>query len=458
MTLHPPFYPPKGKVAAKPRGVIDVLMTMYRNPIEVWSELHFEEPVLFGRSILGTRLVVSDPAAIKRVFLDNVQNYRKDDLQLRVLKPALGEGLLTTEGDVWKAQRHTLSPIFSPRHVAGFAPAMIRVAETVVEDYAGLADGAVLDMADDMARITLRVLEQTLFSQGLMRDPGQFQRAVTQYFETFGRIDPLDLLGAPDFLPRLGRLAGKGSLNFLHKAVDDIITARKALMVAQDPLPDDLLTLLLQAQNPDTGIEMSDNEVRDNIVTFIGAGHETTANSLTWALYLLSQSPDWRARVETEIDSAKGRPPQPFDAEAYPVLRAVLEEAMRLYPPAAVLSRAAVQADIVGGITIPAGTIVTISPYLVHRHKRLWDDPDQFDPQRFLEPNRRKIDRFAFIPFGAGPRICIGMAFAMQEMLIVLSRLLQHYRFDLAPDQIVEPQQRITLRPRTGMRMRVQKR
>ena len=131
---------------------------------------------------------------------------------------------------------------------------------------------------------------------------------------------------------------------------------------------------------------------------------------------------------------------------------------MRLYPPAAVLSRAAVQADIVGGITIPAGTIVTISPYLVHRHKRLWDDPDQFDPQRFLEPNRRKIDRFAFIPFGAGPRICIGMAFAMQEMLIVLSRLLQHYRFDLAPDQIVEPQQRITLRPRTGMRMRVQKR
>jgi cytochrome P450 len=302
------------------------------------------------------------------------------------------------------------------------------------------------------------VLEQTLFSQGLARDPIEFQRAVTKYFNTIGRLDPLDLLGAPQFLPRFGRMRGKESLAFFASAVDDIIAARKRLIDSGAAAPADLLTLLLRAHDPETGRGMSLDDVRANIVTFIGAGHETTANAMTWTLYLLSQAPDWRDRVEAEIDAHFDPSSDGDPSGALPVTRAALEEALRLYPPAPTLSREAIDEDWLAGARIPAGTTVTIAPYLLHRHRLLWKDPDVFDPERFLGANRDKIDRYAYIPFGAGPRVCIGMAFALQEAIILLAHLLQAFRFDLLPGHVVAPAQRITLRPRHGLRMIVRRR
>ncbi len=252
---------------------------------------------------MGERAVVSEPAAVRRIFLDNVANYRKDALQLRVLAPGLGRGLLTADGEDWRAQRRALAPLFSPRQIPSFAPAMDRVAAAAVERLAPRGEGRVLDVSQQMARVTLEVLEQTLFSQGLGRDPGEFQRAVSRYFDTIGRIDPLDLIGAPQFLPRFGRMRGRATLDFFARAVDDIIGARKALLASGAAAPHDILTLLLGARDPDTGEGLSEDDVRANIVTFIGAGHETTANALTWTLYLLSQAPDWRERVEAEIDA-----------------------------------------------------------------------------------------------------------------------------------------------------------
>jgi len=306
--------------------------------------------------------------------------------------------------------------------------------------------------------ITLQVLEQTLFSQGLGRDATEFQRAVTSYFDTFGRLDPLDLLGAPKFLPRLGRIRGRESLAFFEAAVNEIIHARRKLIESGSEPPVDLLTLLLRAADPQTGKAMSLADVRSNIVTFIGAGHETTANALSWTLYLLSQAPEWRGRVEAEIDARFDPSSDADPIDALPVTRAALEEAMRLYPPAATLSREAIGEDWLCGKRIPAGTVVTIAPYLLHRHRRLWRRPALYDPSRFLSPNREAIDRFAYIPFGAGSRVCIGMAFAMQEAVIVLAHLLKNFRFDLAPGCVVEPRQRLTLRPRNGLAMRVQRR
>ncbi|HVP97688.1 MAG TPA: cytochrome P450 [Roseiarcus sp.] len=451
------FVPPFPPRLEKPRSALSTILTLRRNPLEIWGKADFERPFSIGRSILGLRAAAHDPAAVRRVLLDNAANYRKDALQLKILSPGLGNGLLTADGEAWRLQRRALAPLFAPRQVADFAPAMQRVAEAAVRRIGRRRDGAVVDVAEVMARLTLEVLEQTLFSQGLGREPSAFQRAVTSYFDSIGRLDPLDLLGAPSFLPRLGRLRGRPALKFFDEAVDAIIAARKALCAKGATPPRDLLTLLLTAKDPDTGAPLRDADVRANIVTFIGAGHETTANGLTWTLFLLSQSPAWRERAEHEADEVY-QPSVPASQEGCHILRAVVEEALRLYPPAAMLSREAIADDEILGVRVPAGTVVVISPYVLHRRRGLWDDPDAFDPSRFLGERRDRIDRFAYIPFGAGPRVCIGMSFAMQEAVIVLANFLRAFRFELVAGQTVAPRQRVTLRPQNGLKMHVRRR
>ena len=458
IAVAPPFRPPFAPRNKRPLSAPRILAALARNPIEIWSDFHFEHRVLVGKTFFGWRAVVSDPAAVRRVFLDNVANYRKDAVQLRVLKPGLGSGLLTADGDSWKSQRRTLAPLFSPRQVASFAPAMHRVARAQAEAIASRHDGAVVEVQEEMSLAALKVLEQTLFSQGLAREASAFQKAVTRYMDTFGRIDPLDVLGAPDFLPRINRIRGQDALKFFAEAVEDIVTTRRALIASGATPPEDVLTLLLRAADPETGRGMSEVDMRANITTFINAGHETTANALTWTLYLLSQSPEWRARVEAEIDEKFDPLDESDPTDRLPVTRAVFEEAMRLYPPAANLVREAISEDWLAGWRIPAGAIVSVSPYVLHRHKTLWRNPDDFDPSRFLPGERETIDRFAYIPFGAGPRVCIGQAFAIQEGLIVLAQLLGRVRLDLFPGHPVALQQRITLRPRYGMRMIVRRR
>jgi cytochrome P450 len=452
-----PFVPPYPRRPRRPRGSLSILLALQRNPIEVWWEGDFERPVSIGRTIFGLRAAAHDPAAVRRVFLDNAANYRKDDLQLRILRPGLGNGLLTAEGEDWRVQRRALAPLFSPRQIAEFAPAVHRVGQAAVDRMIRRRDGAVADIGPVMSRLTLEVLEQTLFSQGLGREPTAFQRAVSSYFETIGRVDPLDLLGAPDFVPRLRRRRGRGALQFFDSAVDAIIEKRRELLSGGGEAPRDVLTLLMSAKDPENGRGIAEADVRANIVTFINAGHETTANALTWTLYLLSQSPEWRERAEADADEA-------FDdqgnvaTEKCEILRAVFEEALRLYPPAAMLARQAIEDDKLGDVHIPAGTVVTISPFVLHRRRGLWDRPDAFDPSRFLGEQRDRIDRFAYIPFGAGPRVCIGMAFAIQEGIILLAHLLRAFRFDLVEGHVVMPLQRVTLRPREGLKMHVKRR
>jgi cytochrome P450 len=451
------FVPPFPRRPDKPRGALSLIWALRRNPIEIWSEGDFERPVSLGRSVLGLRGAAHDPAAVRRIFLDNAANYRKDDLQLRVLRPGLGNGLLTSEGDDWRMQRRSLAPLFSPRQVADFAPAMQRVADATIDRLSARRDGAVTEVGALTSRMTLEVLEQTLFSQGLGREPSAFQRSVTSYFDTIGRLDPLDLVGAPSFLPRFGRRRGRPALMFFAQAVDDIIGSRRALIDSGAQPPRDLLTLLLSARDPESGRGMSDDDMRANILTFILAGHETTANALTWTLYLLSQSPEWRERAEAEAGRSFD-PQQPAAFEGCETLRAVFEEAMRLYPPAAMLSRQAIADDELAGVHIPAGAVISVSPYVLHRRLGLWDNPDAFDPSRFLGERRERIDRFAYIPFGAGPRVCIGIAFAMQEGIILLANLLRAFRFDVVDGRMVMPIQRVTLRPRGGMKMHAKRR
>ncbi|GEO12828.1 cytochrome P450 [Microvirga aerophila] len=455
----PRFHPPAPKPRTEPLGTLAFLMEVRRNPLATWMEEHFEELVITGEGALGRLTVVNDPAVIRHVLLDNASNYRKDDLQIRILAPGLGRGLVTAEGEEWKLQRRTIAPLFTPRHVAGFFPPMVEAAERLVRRWQRRPDGRVVDAALEMTRITLDVLERTIFTTGVARDPDALGRAITRFFEGQGRVDPLDIFGFPDWVPRIGRLRTRPAIRFFDEMVGDLIGARKALIARGEAAPRDLLTLLLEASDPETGKGLSDIEVRANIVTFIGAGHETTANALSWSLYLLSQDETARARIEREVDEVLGKGTvEPHHLEQLVYTRAVIDEAIRLYPPAPYMSRAAINDDRIGDLEIPAGSIVAIAPYVLHRHKKLWDQPDVFRPERFLPEERGRIDRFAYLPFGAGPRVCIGASFSLQEAVIVLATIVRSVRLDLVPGHEVMPLQRITLRPRGGLPMRLTRR
>ncbi len=448
-----PFLAPAPRPHEKPLGFFGFLWTASRNPIEIWGERAFREPVLRADWLRTPTIVVNDPALIRRTLVDNAANYVMQPLRQRVLKPLLRDGLLTAEGDLWKRTRRSMAPVFAPRNVAGLAAVM-------GERSARFADGLEqrggerLDLAHEMTLLTYDILQATLFSDDITGEPTEFARAMDTFMAHMGRVDPLDILDAPSFLPRLGRLRGRGAARYFRQMISDTAERRRRQM-ASDPAsaPRDLLTLLLECDG------LSPSEIEDNIITFIGAGHETTARALGWTLYLLSQAPRERELVERELDALLPGLPDPLDwTEALPRTRAAFEEAMRLYPPAPSLNRMALEADRVGDLEVPAGASLLVMPWLVHRHELLWERPGHFMPERFLPENRARLDRYQYLPFGVGPRVCIGASFAMQEGVIALASLMRHLRFDYVGERPPHPVQKITVQPRGGLPMQVSRR
>ena len=311
-----------------------------------------------------------------------------------------------------------------------------------------------VDIADDMTALTYEILAETLFSGEIAGESGSFPEQIEHLFETMGRVDPLDLLRAPTWLPRLTRLRGRKTLGYFRQIVRDTMEMRiEKLRRDPDSAPNDFLTLLLRAEGPD-GLTRA--EIEDNIITFIGAGHETTARALGWTLYCLAEAPWEREAVEAEIDAVVPSEPDPSKwLEKMPLTRAAFEEAMRLYPPAPSINREAIQADRYEGLEIVKGAQVLIMPWTIHRHRKLWEKPNAFLPERFQPGKRDALDRFQYLPFGAGPRICIGASFAMQEAMIILGVLLSRYRFDTLPETKPWPVQKLTTQPDGGLPMRV---
>jgi cytochrome P450 len=446
------YVPPAPQPQARPLGPIALIRTLTRNPLECWAATHFEEPVVAGGLPIGRVLLVHDPRSIRRVLLDNAANYRKDRFQRRVLSAGLSDGLLSAEGEQWRVQRKVLAPMFARRKVLEFSHAMAGAADGLMKRWAGLGDGATVEVVAEMAKVTLDVLERTIFSDGFGSNAEDIRLAMVTYFNTIGKISPLDVLGVPDLVPRLSRVRIRSTLNFFEAEVERVISVRRRILAEQpDAAPNDLLTHLLQALDSETE-PITEAELRSNILTFIAAGHETTANSLSWSMFLLSQSPQWQQRVEAEADREwdKGT----FDVAGRLVeTRAVIEEAVRLYPPIAAISRVALDEDELGGERVQPGTLIVISPYVLHRHRLLWDQACAFDPGRFLGSRRSTIDRFAYLPFGVGPRKCIGSTFALQEATLVLATIVKNFRFELVPGHPVWPTLRVTLRPAQGLRM-----
>jgi len=453
--------PPAPTPRPRPLGVVSLLKVLATNPLEAWTEAHFEEPIVAGGLPFGRAIVVSDPAAVRRVLLDNPRNYEKDWMQRRILSAGLADGLLSAEGHQWRVQRRALAPLFSRRSVMTFASAVVAAAEDLVArlDRQVSEPGGAVDMAAEVTRLTLDVLEHTIFSDGVGADREDIRLAMQRYFEVASRIDPFDILGLPAGIPRPRRLKVWSTLRFFEKTIDMLIaTRRRRRAEAPGDVPQDLLTLLLAATDPQTGERLTETEVRANVLTFIAAGHETTANCLTWSLYLLSQSPEWRERVcaEAERELDRGDPASLVDRLVE--TRAVIDEANRLYPPISAISRVARGDDELSGHRVRRGTMVVIAPYVLHRHRALWTQPDYFNPDRFLPGARESIERFAYLPFGAGPRVCIGSAFALQEACVTLAMLSRHFTVALAPGHTVRPVQKMTLRPDGGMPMMLRRR
>jgi cytochrome P450 len=429
---------------------IQAVQEIGRNAVAAWGANAYRERYVYDRNWMQDFLLVNDPDGVRHVLLDNVGNYVKSRQVQRTTGPALGNGLFNADGESWKFQRRTTAPMFSMRHVTEFSPAMAAIAETELDNWRA---GETFDAAEAMMKLTYRIITHTMFSDDVKVDYQAMAGHFVTYLDTLGRIDVLTTLGLPHWAPTPKRIRAGHAMRFFRREIGALI-ARRGAEIARDPAsaPRDLLTLLLTARDPEGGTLFGPQEVYDNVVTFIFAGHETTANALAWTLYLLSQFPDADARVAEEVRAADG------DISKLVYTRMVLEESLRLYPPAPFISRDSVAADKVGPIEIRAKTSVLISPWIIHRHRELWDAPEYFDPERFAVGRREAIHRYAYIPFGAGPRICIGMGFSMQEALVCLSAILRRFRLTLVEGHPVAPLARLTLRPEFGLKMVVGKR
>jgi cytochrome P450 len=418
----------------------------------------FDEPIVTGRSLFGPYALVSDPAGVRRVLVENAANYPKTTMDLRFFTALFGGGLLGSDGDVWRRHRRIMAPAFDPRSVAAYGPAVAATAQAFVSRWDAMADGAEVDMAEEMTALTLQVISRTVFSTDTDEIIDLVGGTLARGLEAAASANILDLMpviGELRMRARERRLA-KASIG-LDEGVARLVAEREANLAGA---PADLLTRLVAAKDEDGGRGLSAKEIRDEIITIFMAGHDTTANTLSWTWYVLSQRPVAAARLRAELDSVlAGRPPGPEDLPNLTFTRRVVEESMRLYPAAPGLStRRAQQADVVCGKTIPKGAAVSVIPWVIHRHRKLWDNPEDFDPDRFSPERAAGRPRFAYLPFGGGPRVCIGQVLAMNESILLLAALAQGYAPRLAPDARVVPMANITLRPRYGLKMRLERR
>jgi cytochrome P450 len=397
--------------------------------------------------------LITNPADVRHVLQDNARNYHKSPLYQK-LQMSLGNGLLTSEDEFWLRQRRIAQPAFHRQRIAALAGVMAEAARDTAAEWQTIASGGrPVDVAEEMMRLTRTVVLRAL----LGADLGPFAAKLDQAWIIINQHigESFWSLGIADrFVPSKARRF-QAARAVLREAVDHIISQRR-----RSPSDSaDLLAMLLSARDEETGEAMTDEQLRVEVTTFLLAGQETTSLALTWTWYLLSQHAGAQRRLEEEIDAVlDGRPPEYADLVNLPYTRMVIDEAMRLYPPAWGFSRQAMADDELGGFHLPKGWLAFVIPYVLHRLPAFWQDPEAFDPERFSPERSADRPKFVYLPFGAGPRQCIGNQFALIEAQLSVATLAQGYRLRLVPRHKVEPWPLITLRPRTGMPMIIERR
>ncbi|MEO9467171.1 cytochrome P450 [Sulfitobacter pontiacus] len=437
--------PARVALVNQPLGLFRSLAMARRNVLSIIPEIAVKQPMVSGK--MGKRWhMVMDPTAIREMLLDRVDDYPKSLVTKNLLRPAIGDSLFIAEGAHWRWQRRAVAPAFSHRNMLNLSPIMTAAAQRSADRIAAAGPRAI-NMLDEMVTSTFDVISDVTFSGGDGFDRDAVHRAIDDYIAEAGKLSLFDILGLPDWLPRPGRAMSGRALKDMKRIADGAIDARAERGPSDTP---DLLDLLLDGTDPKTKRQMNTAELRDNLLTFIVAGHETTALTLSWALYLMGfdQAVQQNARAEAQT-VLQGRAATGADVENLPYIRQIIDETLRLYPPAGVISRTAQRNDTLCGREVRPGDTVMVPIYALGRHQQLWDQPDVFDPDRFKD--RKAIDRYAYLPFGDGPRICIGASFAQQEAVIILATLLSRFRFTPVAGKSPEPVMILTLRPEGGV-------
>jgi unspecific monooxygenase len=427
--------PSASAAAAKAPSGIGIARALGENALLAFPPEAFENDFVIRRFFGRRRIILNQPAAIQQILIDNSVNYRRTTPTMRMLLPLLGRGLLLSDGADWKEQRRIVAPAFGPRTIPALARQVSLASHALIGKLMALGEAPV-DLLAEMRFLTLEVAGRVLFSMDMDRHGAELRELITLYGERLGRPTLLDFL-LPAFIPSPRDFARRRFRHQWMKLIARIICDRCAKH--PEAAMGDLFHILSEAEGPDRLV--------DQVATMITAGHETTAAALFWALLKLATTPEIQQRVAAEAGML-GFGPE-VAAEALPKLvytRAVVQETLRLYPPAFALVRQAKEEDVAGDISIPAGDIVFIAPWVLHRHRRLWAQPEQFDPSRFL-PGAPPPDRFAYLPFGIGPRVCIGAQFALTEATLVLAALIQAFRIERASEEPVTPVAIITTQP-----------
>ncbi len=430
------IFPPTASAPDGGASARDIAQALGENALLAFPPEAFEEEVVV-RSFFGRRQVIlSRPASIHHVLLDNPVNYRRTAATIRMLRPLLGMGLLLSEGEDWRHQRQNVAPAFTPRTIPMLARHIAQATGTLIDELAD-SGGHPVDLLAEMQLLALEIAGRSMFSLAMDQHGAELRELVTSYAEHLGRPTLLDFL-LPLPIPSPREFARRRFRRRWMALIRRLIAERRER--AAEGAPGDLFEVLsTEERDPD--------RLADQFATLITAGHETTAVALFWALYLVAATPEVEEHIAAEAAPVDLGPKGA--ADALPTLvytRAVVQEALRLYPPAFTLARQARRADTAGGIPIPARAVVLIAPWVLHRHRRLWDQPERFDPARFL-PGAPPPERCAYLPFGMGPRVCIGAQFALTEATLVLAAMIRAFHIERADTQPVVPVAIVTTQP-----------
>ncbi len=394
---------------------------------------------------------ISDAEIAHEVLVEKADQFHKAKLVKEVFRPFIGNGLLISEGDFWKRQRKLAQPAFHSRRIEAYADVMVRHTQKMLD---GWRDGETRFIDREMMKLTLGIVSKTLFDADVSSDAERVGELMTEVLDASNKR-----LFAAVRLPDWVKTPERSRLQRHIVELDNIIQRFVSERRASGEDRGDLLSMLLMAVDDGDDSQMTDKQLRDEAMTLFIAGHETTAMALSWTWYLLAQNPEWVAKLQAEVDMAlQGRAPTMRDLANLPMGEMVLKEAMRMYPPAVSMGREPIEDVEVGGYTVKKGEMVQVSVYGLHYQEKYFPNPDTFDPNRFTPENEKQIPRYAYLPFGAGPRVCIGNQFAMMEARLILATMVQQFDLGLIPGQTVIPEVLLTLRPKNGIQMRVKER
>ena len=440
---HPPR--PSGPVAAW-RGFVG---ERARTAVYGWSEQAFEKWHI-ERNVFGHRVhIVMQPEMVQRVLLDNAVNYEKPKLVKKLLQPVIGRGLLSSDGDLWRTQRKIVAASFAPPAVDALVPVFADVARTAAADW---SNGS-RDMAREATRAAMQLISRALFSGDPRLTSEQAMAHIAHALEGVSEARMQLLMGLPVIPITLRGLRGRKGQIYLRRTLTALVRERM-----EPGAPEDFVTQMIRALNGGFPAVEAVELAVDNAATFYLAGHETTANAISWTLFILSEQPEWQERAAAEArDALAGGVCSDFP-DKLPTLRMILEEVLRLYPSAPRFDREAVGADRLGEVEVRPGDFVSIWPWLIHRHQKLWDQPDVFDPKRVTPERRKNYHRFQYIPFVAGPRTCVGARFAIAEGMTILANWLAKWRFAPMPGRKVQASGMVNLRPKGGLPLMIERR